>query len=66
MCDLAYNIDVFDIKDRSHGDRADLARAYPLRGQRPISAMIDAHGGAWIADDGFVDEPNHSAGAAVK
>jgi len=66
MCDFAYNFDVFDIKYRSQGDRADLARAYRLRGQGPFSAMIDAHGGAWIADDGFVNEPNDGAGAAVK
>jgi hypothetical protein len=32
----------------------------------PLSAIIDAHRGAWIADDGVVSEPTNRAGAAAK
>jgi hypothetical protein len=66
VCDFACKIDVFDIRYQSHGDGADLAGANRLRGQGPSSAMIGARGGAWIADDGFVNKLNDSAGAAVK
>ena len=32
----------------------------------PLAAIIDAHRGAWIADDGAINEPTDRAGAAAK
>jgi hypothetical protein len=66
MYDFTYNIDVFDIKCRSHGVSVDLARANRLRGQGRFSAMIDAHRGARIADGDGVNEPTDRAGAGAK
>lgn len=66
MLDGKYDNHVFDIEYLRHRDEAYLVWGYRLRGQGPFSAMIDAHGGARIADDGIVNEANDRVGAAAK
>jgi hypothetical protein len=65
MLDYAYHIGVFDSKDRSHGDRANLAQGVPLHRQGPSSAIIDAYADASIVNLAS-STSNYRAGAAVR
>jgi acetyl esterase/lipase len=57
-------IEISDIEYLRHGDKAYLARVYRPKGAGPFPAVIDAHGGAWVSGDRFVNEPIDKAVAA--
>lgn len=57
-------IEVSEMEYLRHGDKAYVARVYRPTGPGPFPAVIDAHGGAWVGGDRFVNEPIDRALAA--
>jgi acetyl esterase/lipase len=59
-----YDLDVTETEYLRHGDKGYVARVYKPKGAGPFPAVIDAHGGAWVGGDRFVNEPVDRALAA--
>ena len=58
------DIDVEDVEYLRHGDNPLLARVHKPRGAGPFPALVECHGGGWVAQDRLTEKLRHEAMAA--
>jgi acetyl esterase/lipase len=58
------DIDVEDVEYLRHGDKPLLARVHKPRGAGPFPALVECHGGGWVAQDRLTEKLRHQAMAA--
>jgi acetyl esterase/lipase len=55
--DQSYEFDIEEVEYLRHGGTPYLARVFRPRGKGPFPAVVEAHGGAWIAGNRAVNDP---------
>jgi acetyl esterase/lipase len=58
------DIEVEDVEYLRHGDKPLLARVHKPRGAGPFPALVECHGGGWVAQDRLTEKLRHEAMAA--
>jgi len=58
------DIDVEDVEYLRHGDKPLLARVHKPRGAGPFPALVECHGGGWVAQDRLTEKLRHEAMAS--
>ncbi len=58
------DFDADDVEYLRHGDKPLLARVHKPRGAGPFPALVECHGGGWVAQDRFTEKLRHEAMAS--